>query len=400
MHYRRFGRTEIQMPVFSTGGMRYQDGWKDKPIGEIDPKTTENIEATIRVSLNHGIHHIETARGYGPSERQLGLVLPKFPREELIVQTKIGVTESGEEFVQFFEESLERLQLDHVDLLGIHGINNFEIVDRVRKEGGCLEAARKLKAQGRVKHLGFSTHAPLPALLAAINIDEEGFDYVNLHYYFIFQRNRSAIDEARKRDMGVFIISPSDKGGKLYAPSEKLLSLCEPLHPIEFNDLWTLGQPGVHTLSLGASKPEDYDLHVSADAMLDRATEFTLPIVDRLETAMEAATGFRSPEALSWNGLPEHYETPRDLNLPIMLWLGQLVRGWDMNEYGKMRFNLLGNAGHWFPGAKPEVLHDLGEDEWSRALGTSPYADQIPDHLRQAVATLGGEEAKRLSESD
>ncbi|MEM8782282.1 MAG: aldo/keto reductase [Planctomycetota bacterium] len=399
MHYRRFGRTDIQMPVFSTGGMRYQDGWKDKPVAELDPKTTANMEATIRASLEHGIYHIETARGYGPSERQLGLVLPKFPREQLVVQTKIGPTDTAEEFLAHFAESLERLRLDHVDLLGIHGINNFELVEKVRKKGGCLEAARQLQKQGKVKHVGFSTHAPLPALLQAIDIDEHGFDYVNLHYYYIFQRNRAAIDAATKRDMGVFIISPTDKGGKLYDPSDKLVELCEPLHPIEFNDLWTLSQPGVHTLSLGASKPEDYGLHVSADALLDRADEVLPPIVKRLEEAMEAATGFRSPEALSWDGVPEHFDAPGNLNLPIMLWLNQLARGWDMTAYGKMRFNMLGGADHWFPGAKADTFGDLDPAELHAAVAGSPHAGQIPDRLREAVDTLGGEAVKRLSES-
>ncbi|MEM1027040.1 MAG: aldo/keto reductase [Planctomycetota bacterium] len=398
MHYRRFGRTELQMPVFSTGGMRYQDGWQDKPLDQIDPKTTENMEATIRASLKHGIHHIETARGYGPSERQLGLVLPKFPREELIVQTKIGPTETGEEFLKHFAESLERLQLDHVDLLGIHGINNFEIVDKVRKKGGCLEAARKLQKEGKVKHVGFSTHAMRPSLLAAIDIDEHGFDYVNLHYYYIFQRNRAAIDAATRRDMGVFIISPTDKGGKLYDPPDKLVELCKPLHPIEFNDLWTLSQPGVHTLSLGASKPEDYDLHVSADALLDRADEVLPPIVKRLEDAMEAATGFRSPEAISWDGLPEHYDTPGNLNLPIMLWLHQLARGWDMSEYGKMRFNMLGGASHWFPGAKADEVKDVDRGELQAAIAGSPHAAEIPSLLALAVEALGGEAVKRQSQ--
>ena len=54
MHTRRFGRTEIQMPVFSTGGMRYQDGWADKPLAELDPKTTANMEAVIARSLEVG----------------------------------------------------------------------------------------------------------------------------------------------------------------------------------------------------------------------------------------------------------------------------------------------------------------------------------------------------------
>ena len=58
------------------------------------------------------------------------------------------------------------------------------------------------------------------------------FDYVNLHWYFVNDLNWSAIPEARRRDMGVFIISPNDKGGKLHEPPQKLLELCAPLTPM------------------------------------------------------------------------------------------------------------------------------------------------------------------------
>ena len=90
MLYRRFGRTELQIPVFSCGGMRYQYKWQDVPQNEIPLKNQENLEATIKKSLEIGINHIETARGYGTSEIQLGKILPKFPRKKLVVQTKVG----------------------------------------------------------------------------------------------------------------------------------------------------------------------------------------------------------------------------------------------------------------------------------------------------------------------
>ncbi|MEB3163691.1 MAG: aldo/keto reductase, partial [Prochlorothrix sp.] len=75
MQYRRFGRTELAMPVFSSGGMRYQHAWKDLPFGEIPAANQRNVEAIIRRSLELGINHIETARAYGTSEVQLGQIL-------------------------------------------------------------------------------------------------------------------------------------------------------------------------------------------------------------------------------------------------------------------------------------------------------------------------------------
>ncbi|MGY8651308.1 MAG: aldo/keto reductase, partial [Verrucomicrobiia bacterium] len=75
MKYRRFGKTELQMPVFSCGGMRYQHKWSDIEWSEVPEAGQKNLEATIKRAVEVGINHIETARGYGSSEMQLGPVL-------------------------------------------------------------------------------------------------------------------------------------------------------------------------------------------------------------------------------------------------------------------------------------------------------------------------------------
>src|SRR5690606_11947924 len=72
MRYRRFGRTNLRMPVFSCGGMRYQHKWQDVAWSEVPRENQANVEAVIRRAIELGIHHIETARGYGSSEMQLG----------------------------------------------------------------------------------------------------------------------------------------------------------------------------------------------------------------------------------------------------------------------------------------------------------------------------------------
>ena len=400
MQYRRFGRTELQMPVFSTGGMRYQDSWLDKPLSDVTPGNQENLEATIRRSLEVGINHIETARGYGSSERQLGVILPTLPREKLIVQTKVAPEQDTDLFVANFHESLERLQLDYVDLLGLHGLNNPETIDWSIRPGGCLQAARELQKQGKVRHVGFSTHGTLDDIMRTITGGDAygGFDYVNLHYYYIYRRNWPAILEATRRDMGVFIISPSDKGGKLYAPPAKLSGLCEPLHPIEFNGLWCLQHPEIHTLSLGAARPSDYDLHLEALAKADQAKTLLPAIDQKLRDAMREATGVEHPEAMSWEGVPEYHDAPGGFYLSLMLWLDHLDRGWDMEEYAKMRYNLFGNGGHWFPGRKAVEFDAVSAEELRAAVAASPFADKIPGLLKAAAERLVGDEVKRQSE--
>ena len=159
MLYRRFGRTNLQMPVFSCGGMRYQYKWQDTPLAEIPPDNQANLEACIHRALELGINHIETARGYGTSEMQLGNVLPKLPREKIIVQTKVSPKATAREFLADFETSMKYLKLDHVDLFTLHGINNRQLLDWSLKKGGCLEAARRLQKEGRCRFVGFTTHA-------------------------------------------------------------------------------------------------------------------------------------------------------------------------------------------------------------------------------------------------
>jgi len=129
------------MPVFSCGGMRYQHSWNDVKPDEIPAEGQANLEATIRRALELGINHIETARGYGSSEMQLGRILPTLPREELIVQTKVSPRETAAEFVETFETSLAMLKLDYIDLFSLHGINTPELLEWSLRSGGCLEAA-------------------------------------------------------------------------------------------------------------------------------------------------------------------------------------------------------------------------------------------------------------------
>ncbi|MBL1208430.1 aldo/keto reductase [Geminocystis sp. GBBB08] len=393
MEYRRFGRTELLMPVFSCGGMRYQYKWQDLPMSEIPEDNQRNLEKTIKKSLEIGINHIETARFYGSSEIQLGQILPKLPREKLIIQTKISLEEDSKVFRANFDQSLRYLNLDYVDLLGFHGINTPQLLDYTMRSNGCLEEARKLQQEGKVKFIGFSTHAPTDLIIKTIKTNE--FDYVNLHWYWIYQNNWEAILEANLHDMGVFIISPSNKGGMLYQSPLKLRNLTQPLSPIVFNNLFCLSHPQVHTLSIGAEKPSDFDEHLTTLSLLPQAKELLPPIIERLENHAKEVLG---EEWLStWHlGLPNHEETPGNINIPMILWLRNLALAYDLVEYGKMRYNLLGNGGHWFPGQKADKLKEF---DLTQCLTNSKYKDKIPQFLAEAEKILGGEEVKRLSQS-
>ncbi len=393
MRYRRFGKTELQMPVITCGGMRFQHKWEDIPMGDVPLDGQANLEAAIRKALDMGINHIETARGYGSSEMQLGQILPNLPRDQMLIQTKVPPSADPKEFVEKFEESMKYLKLDYVDLFSMHGVNNEEVLDYALRKGGCMEIARRWQTEGRIRHIGFSTHGSCDMICKAIESDE--FEYVNLHWYFVNDLNWPAVMAAHERDMGVFIISPNDKGGKLYEPSEKLVELCQPLRPMEFNDLYCWNREEVHTLSMGVSCPEDFDTHLDALERIDETRELIAPIEKRLRYEVDSICG--ESWGIHWSdGIPEWEAFEGGMNVKEIVRLWMWAKALDMTAFGKMRYNLLGNGNHWFPGNK---VQKFDESRLLETVSENPFAQRIPDILREADAMLKDEEVKRLSES-
>ncbi|GAB4341175.1 MAG: aldo/keto reductase [Desulfobulbaceae bacterium] len=361
MIYRRFGRTGLELSVLSFGCMRSMHSWQPVVDAEIPPASNRNLEEIVQAALDTGINHFETAHGYGTSEQQLGHILRRIPRDRYLLQTKVRPSADPKKFLRDFSESLDRLGMDRVDLLAIHGINTYRDLWHVCREGGCLEAARRLQREGKAGWIGFSGHGPAEVILAAIRHHGcGGFDYVNLHWYYIFQVNMEALREAAARDMGVFIISPTDKGGMLQDPPQKLRALCAPLEPMVFNDAFCLRRVEIHTISVGAARPDDFKTHLQALSLVEKEAD-----IDRIDAslrhAMEEATGGDRPEA-HWSKLPPWERCPGLINIRFILWLHNLARGWGLVRYCRERYRKLGREVEWVPGCngKEAAAYDLG----------------------------------------
>ncbi|SRR5579883_587067 len=376
MLYRRFGKTNLRLSVFSLGTMRYL-------------ACVENVWQTLQQAIALGINHIETARGYGKSEEYLGEALAAglpIHRTSLHITTKIPPTADADTMRRYIDESLERLKLDYVDCLGIHGLNTWGHLDWVKAKHGCMQAVQEAVADGRVRHVGFSSHGSLEVIQAAIDTDL--FEFVNLHYYYFFQRNAAAIQQAAEKDMGVFIISPADKGGRLYTPSQKLKELCHPFSPLEFNYRFLLTNPLITTLSVGPANPDELIEPLRVANKNQELTPEEMKVFERLENHQTSALGLDKCSQC-YACLP----CPENIHIPEVLRLRNLAVAYDMTDFGQYRYRMFENAGHWFPGMKATRCTECGD-----CLPRCPEKLDIPTLLQDTHQRLNGPSSRRLWE--
>ena len=341
MEYRRFGKTEELISVITLGGMRFKHGWTP-PRNHLPKDSIEHCISTTSMALDLGINHIETAHGYMKSELLFGHALKELgvPRKQFKMMTK-GAPMSGDGTRSLVEEQLEALGLDYVDFYGWHGINNKELLKIAVEKNGPVETLHRLKDEGLIRHVGFSTHAPLDTILDAMQTGL--FSFINLHYYYFFQRNLPAVQLAETMDMGVFIISPNEKGGMLFKPSEKLKNLCKPLTPIVFNGRFCLSHPEITTLSMGIHEPKHFPQNL---AILNRGN-YSNSELSKVKAEMDAPlTKVSGLCTLCHECLP----CPENINIPEVLRFRNLTEGYDMLNYGRFRYNMFEGQGHWFPG--------------------------------------------------
>lgn len=342
MDYRRFGKTEKNLSVITLGGMRFKHGSKE-PRHEIPPETLDQAAQAVRLAFNAGINHIETAWGYKKSETIYGKVLNdelKIPRATYHLMTK-GNPMTAAEMREMVEKQLNALKTDYLDFYGWHGINNVQLLKTATAKNGPVEELHKMKEEGIIKHVGFSTHAPLQTIIQAI---ETGlFEFVNLHYYYFNQRNIGAVEMAQANDMGVFIISPNDKGGQLFNAPEKVRDATKPFTPIQWNARFCLQNPVIHTLSFGITEPKHFEEMKGIFPYLIPWSDTEQKIKLKLDSFL-----LDDPYA-SYSGFDLEDE-PSGINIPAILWLRRLWKCYDMIEYGKYRYKIFENKGHWFPG--------------------------------------------------
>jgi predicted aldo/keto reductase-like oxidoreductase len=146
--YRTLGRTGEQVSVIGLGGFHIGMG-----ISE-----SESIEI-IRSAIDRGVNFMDNSWDYndGESEIRMGKALQDGYRQKVFLMTKLD-GRTKEEATRQLEQSLQRLQTDHVDLIQHHEVIRFDDPDRIFAQGGAHEAVLEAQKAGKARYIGFTGH--------------------------------------------------------------------------------------------------------------------------------------------------------------------------------------------------------------------------------------------------
>ena len=222
MQYRKMGSLDWEVSALGFGCMRLPQ----RRLNRMRAETEESIRI-IRNGIDLGINYIDTAWPYhlGDSEKILGHALKDGYRERVHLVTKLfmPLLRKTDDFDRYLNTQLERLQTEHLDIYLFHGLNAgaFEKVKRL----GLIEKMEEAKAQGRIRHIGFSFHDTYPVFKDII--DAYDWDMAQIQYNYMdtgIQATTDGLTYAHSKGVAVVIMEPL-KGGRLANPPAEALDI-------------------------------------------------------------------------------------------------------------------------------------------------------------------------------
>ncbi|MBN1583856.1 MAG: aldo/keto reductase [Anaerolineae bacterium] len=215
MEYVQLGQTNVVVSRLGFGGA---PAGLTNYLGEYSPANAEQrrrVIDAIQRALERGITYFDTAPGYGQGEGEsiFGEALQGV--EDVVVATKIGGWNT--DVRASVEASLGRLRRDQIDLVQLHGSSySEELANIILETGGMLEQMLRLKKEGLVRFVGFTSEDNNPAVYRFIQSGQ--FDVMQVCYNLLFQhpaeftRPFGSMFEAQKQGMGVVTMRTMTSG--------------------------------------------------------------------------------------------------------------------------------------------------------------------------------------------
>ena len=271
MQYRKFGNTGVEISTLGFGCMRLPE--VELPDGKFEVDQ-EKTDAMLRHAYDLGVNYFDTAFYYchENSEIAVGKALKPI-RDKVYISTKCPLdrVKKPEDFEGMLDKSLAKLDTDYVDFYHFWGINR-KVFDEVIVPLGLLNEAKRLKEQGKIRHISFSFHDSPEALKYIIDNAPE-MESVLLQYNLLDRANEEMIGYAKEKGLGVVVMGPVG-GGRLAAPTELAKRLGSGnLNTYELAFRFVLGNPGVCCALSGMQTYEMVDQNAAVASLPEPMTE-------------------------------------------------------------------------------------------------------------------------------
>lgn len=229
---------DMSLPLLGFGGMRF-------PLNEDGSVDEARTEELIDFAMEHGLNYFDTAYPYheGNSELILGRALAKYPRESWILASKYPghqLFSDGHKPAAIFEEQLEKCGVDYFDFYLLHNVYEVSIKDYLDENVGIIDYFIEQRERGRIKHLGFSTHAQTECLREFLELygNEMEFCQIQLNYLdWTLQNGKEKCALLASYDIPVWVMEPL-RGGKLTQLGDEQTAKLAELRPDEKPASW------------------------------------------------------------------------------------------------------------------------------------------------------------------
>ncbi|MCQ2558446.1 MAG: aldo/keto reductase [Oscillospiraceae bacterium] len=230
-----------------------------------DPKSPIDYAAAHKIidrAYAEGINYFDTAYVYnaGDSERCLGECMKKYPRDSFYLATKFNYG-ANPDYKAVFQEQLERLQTDHIDFYLLHCLLDFNIDNYLNC--GCIEYFLKMKEEGKISYLGFSSHASPETLRRMADHHAWDFAQIQLNYFdWNYGTTKEEYQILEEHNIPIMVMEPV-RGGRLSALTPDAEAVLKEAHPDWSISSWALrfvqARPQVQVILSGMSAVEQVE---------------------------------------------------------------------------------------------------------------------------------------------